>query len=311
MRIDRLLSIIVMLLNNNRISAGYLAEKYEVSRRTIYRDIDAINLSGIPVISFPGNSGGFGIMENYKIDRQVLTLKDMISIISALKGINAALEDIELDAAINKIISLVPKEKTELLELQSENIVFDILPWGHRKSRKNLLKIINDCIVKNIQINIDYINTQEENSNRTIEPMTLLFKGYTWYLFAFCNLKNDYRIFRISRVKALNVLEKKFIRRKKSYIEVLDKKNKTTELDNIILKFKKNQKVSIQDYFDENSIQYLDNGDLIVKMQFPKDDPWIYNMILGYADDVEVLEPEHLRENIKKKLKQILNNYLD
>jgi len=310
MRIDRLLSIIVILLNNNRISAGYLAEKYEVSRRTIYRDIDAINLSGIPIISYPGNAGGFGIMENYKIDRQVLTLKDMVSIITALKGINTALEDKELDSAINKITSLIPKDKTEYLELQSGHIVFDILPWGHRKSRKDMLKIINNSIISSTLLNIDYLNTKGEKSSRIIEPMTLLFKGYSWYLFAFCSLKNDYRVFRISRIKLLAVLDKEFIRRKKSYLDVLENENRgSNETEIIKLKFKKRQRVTIEDYFDENSIQDLDNGDLIVKMQVPKGDTWIYKMILGYGDDVEVLEPEYMRKKIKNILKNIIEKY--
>ena len=310
MRIDRLLSIIVILLNNDRISAGYLAEKYEVSRRTIYRDIDAINLSGIPIISYPGNAGGFGIMENYKINRQVLTLKDMVSIITALKGINTALEDKELDSAINKITSLIPKDKTEYLELQSGHIVFNIPPWGHRKSRKDMLKIINNSIIRSTLLNIDYLNTEGEKSSRIIEPMTLLFKGYSWYLFAFCSLKNDYRMFRISRIKLLAVLDKEFIRRKKSYLDVLENENKgSIETEIIKLKFKKRQRVTIEDYFDENSIQDLDNGDLIVTMQVPKGNTLIYKMILGYGDDVEVLEPEYMRKKIKNILKNIIEKY--
>ena len=149
-------------------------------------------------------------MENYKIDRQVLTLKDMVSIISALKGINVALEDKELDTAINKISSLIPKDKTEHLEINSGHIVFDILPWGQRKSRKDMLKKINECIVNCRLISIEYLNTKAEESKRIIEPMTLLFKGYSWYLFAYCSLKNDYRMFRISRIKSLEVLDKEF-----------------------------------------------------------------------------------------------------
>jgi predicted DNA-binding transcriptional regulator YafY len=91
MRIDRMLSITVMLLNRDRVSARELAEKFEISIRTVYRDIEAINLAGIPVISYPGNSGGFGIMENYRLDRQLLTLNDMLGILTALKGVNSAL----------------------------------------------------------------------------------------------------------------------------------------------------------------------------------------------------------------------------
>ena len=140
MRIDRMLAITVMMLNRDRISARELAERFEVSIRTIYRDIEAINLAGIPVISYPGNNGGFGIMDNYKIDRQVLSLKDMLSILSALKAISSSLEFSELDNAIEKINSLVPRGKTGQKNLFAEQFVVDILPWGFRKRQKTLVQ---------------------------------------------------------------------------------------------------------------------------------------------------------------------------
>jgi predicted DNA-binding transcriptional regulator YafY len=312
MRIDRLLSIIVMLLNNDRVSATSLAEKYEVSRRTIYRDIDAINLAGVPVISYPGNSGGFGIIENYKIDRQVLTLKDMVSIISALKGINQALEDQELDSAINKITSLIPKDKTEHLELNSGHIVFDILPWGHRKSRKDMLKTIHKCIINNNLIIISYLNNLGIKNTRTIEPMTLLFKGYSWYLFAFCNLKNDYRLFRISRIKSMEVLDKTFIRRKKTYNDVMDFESiNSSKLMQVKLKFNKKLRVNVEDYFNDDEIEYLKNGDMIVEIKVPEDQDWIYGWVLGYGNNVEVLEPEKVRKNMKDELNSVLNKYIN
>jgi predicted DNA-binding transcriptional regulator YafY len=99
MRIDRMLAITVMLLNRDRITARELADKFEVSVRTIYRDMDAINLAGIPIVSFAGNDGGFGIMENYRIDSQALTLNDMFTILSAFKGVTTSLDDVELEAA--------------------------------------------------------------------------------------------------------------------------------------------------------------------------------------------------------------------
>lgn len=310
MRIDRLLSIIVMLLNNDRVTAASLAEKYEVSTRTIYRDIDAINLAGIPVISFQGNTGGFGIMENYRIDRQVLTLKDMVSIISALKGINQALEDKELDSAINKITSLIPRDKTEHLELSSGHIIFDILPWGHRKSKKDMLQKIHRCIINNKLIEIEYLNTMGIRNVRTIEPMTLLFKGYSWYLFAFCNLKNDYRLFRISRIKSLSISDKTFIRRKKTYHSFMDYDNlQNHELQKIKLKFNKNLRVNIEDYFDDSEIQYMDNGDLIINMNTPLKSDWIYNWILSYGDGVEIMEPKNMRKIFREKILKIIDIY--
>jgi predicted DNA-binding transcriptional regulator YafY len=232
----------------------------------------------------------------------------MVSIISALKGINQALEDRELDSAINKITSLIPKDKTEHLELSSGHIVFDILPWGHRKSRKSMLQEIHKCIINNRLLEIDYLNTMGIRNVRTIEPMTLLFKGYSWYLFAFCNLKNDYRIFRISRIKSMEVLEKTFIRRKKTYSDILDYED-SAEFRIIRLKFDKIHRVNVEDYFSDEEIECLENGDLIVNVKSPESNDWIYNWILGYGEGVEVLEPAIVREEITGKLTAILNKY--
>ena len=200
MRIDRMLSITIMLLNRDRISARELAEKFEVSVRTIYRDIEAINIAGIPVVAHSGTNGGFSIMENYKIDRQYLTLNDMISIITSLNSVGFILDDINADSAMEKIRNLVPREKESEINLKAEQIVIDILPWGYPVKYKRMLKEIQRAIKSNYLTNIFYTNSRRESVSRLIEPMTLILKGYIWYLFAFCRLKNDYRIFRLSRI---------------------------------------------------------------------------------------------------------------
>ena len=110
MRIDRMLTIVVMLLNNSRITARELADKFEVSLRTVYRDIEAINMAGIPVVAHQGNNGGFGIMDTWKLTKQLFTLKDMFSVLTALKGINNTLPNRELDSAIEKITKLREEE---------------------------------------------------------------------------------------------------------------------------------------------------------------------------------------------------------
>ena len=307
MRIDRMLSIIVMLLNKDKVKARELADKFEVSIRTIYRDIDAINLAGIPIVSYSGNNGGFGILKNYMIDRQLLSLKDMASIISVLKGFNSTLQNKDMDTAIEKIKSLVPRDRTDDLSLYMEQVVLDILPWGFSEKHRMNLKIIHEAILKNILLEIEYRNSKGENNFRSIEPMTLLFKGSAWYLFAYCLLKNDYRLFRLSRIKNINVLDKIFIRRNKSY-HYLAEQNSYPEIVNLVLKFKKDIAQRVEEFFDEESITVLENGDLIVKIGFPLDE-WVYSIILSYGEYVEVLEPLFVREIIINRVKNVLDVY--
>jgi predicted DNA-binding transcriptional regulator YafY len=307
MRIDRMLAITVILLNRDRISARELAERFEVSVRTVYRDIDAINMAGIPVISYPGNEGGFGIMENYRLDRQLLTLNDMLTILTALKGINTGPIHKEVESAIEKIQNLVPKEKAGQAEQFFNQMVIDSAPYGYNNRYKDRLKNIQRSIVDNRLMRVRYLNSKGESLERVLEPMTLIMKGYTWYLFAFCRNKDDYRVFRVSRIKDMEVLEKPFIRKEASY------KAYFTDGDDlpstpVILKFSPEVRVKVEDYFDEELIETLENGDMIVRVSYPEDE-WVYSFILSYGEHVEVLDPPHVKEIIREKAKQMLKLY--
>ncbi|MBU1101385.1 MAG: YafY family transcriptional regulator [Bacteroidetes bacterium] len=308
MRIDRMLGITVMLLNRDRISARELSDKYEVSIRTIYRDIEAINMAGIPVVAHSGSNGGFGIMSNYKIDRQLLTLNDMVSILSALKGMNATLEDRELDEAIEKITSLVPADKTEHLASRLEHVSIDIQPWGYRERQKQHIKTVHEAIFNHLLISFTYSNSKGEVVERTVEPMTLLFKGYAWYLFAFCKLKNDFRLFKLSRMKELVVQDEIFKRKNVKYEEHFSSSSENVKMIRMLLKFSPKVRMKVEEYFEDEHIEYLSNGEMIAAFDAPEDD-WVYSMILGFGDYVEVIEPKHMRSAIKEKTEKILALY--
>ncbi len=308
MRIDRMLAITVMLLNRDRITARELAEKFEISVRTVYRDIEAINMAGIPIISYPGNDGGFGIIENYKIDRQLLTLNDMLTILTALKGINTGLENSEVESAIEKISNLVPKEKAVEMELFFNQMVIDIAPYGHSEKYKEILKQIQRSIADNKLVRIIYLNAKGEKLERIIEPMTLHIKGYTWYLFAFCRERNDYRVFRLSRIKNVEILDQNFVRKNTSYKEYISRNDEAQEITHLVLKFSPEARVKVEDYFEEEHIEIQENGDIIVRVSYPEDE-WVYSFILSYGEHVEVLEPPHIKKIICEKAKKILGQY--
>lgn len=308
MRIDRMLAITIILLNRDRITAQELAKKFEVSVRTIYRDIESINLAGIPIVSLQGNTGGFEIMKNYKIDKQLLTLKDMLTMISALKGINIALKDEKLDSAIEKITNLVPKDKSDIIDNYAEQFVIDILPWQYSQEKKNIIQQLHKAISANTLIEFSYRNLKSESSTRTIEAMTLIFKGYTWYLFGYCRLRKDFRVFRVSRINNLKLLDDIFERKNVSYKKYFEPINDTSPTIDLILKFDASVRTQVEDFYDKKHIDIQDDGSLIVQTTFP-DNEWLYSIILYYGDKVEVLEPANVRENIREKAENILGMY--
>lgn len=303
-----MLTIIVMLLNRNRISATELAEKFEISVRTVYRDIDAINMAGIPIISYPGNNGGFGIVDNYKLSHQLLTLNNLCSILSALKNMNSTIENSELDASIEKLRNLIPEDKTNHFDQHMEQVIIDMMPWANSSKQKDLVKIIQNAIAQSKIISITYRNFSNEKSTRQLEPMSVIFKNYAWYLFAYCQLKMEFRLFKISRMIDLKVDETRFTRREKSYREIEQESKKDVSLVSLTLKFTSQVRVRVEDVFDRENIEYLDTGEMIVTAQFPEME-WNFGLIFSFGEHVEVLGPERVRLAIAAKIKSMNDKY--
>lgn len=307
MKIDRLLAITIMLLYKQRVTAKELSEKFEVSIRTIYRDIEAINNARIPGVSLQGNTGGFEILENYKIDRQVLTLQDINSILFALKCVSSTFNNKGLGSVYDKINSLVPDKEKQTVTNNFDQIAIDFSPWGYGDKQKAKLKNIHSAIIQNNLIRFTYHNTSAETTRRTVEVMTLLFKGSSWYLFAYCLLKKDIRLFRLSRIKKLINLNKDFIRKNISYDAYYANKKSEKDVE-IVLRFSPENKHIIEDYYDEKNITIDDEGYLIVKVNYPENG-WVYANILSYGENVEVIKPAHIRKIIKYKAQKILEKY--
>ena len=308
MKIERMLTIIVMLLNRNRVTANELAEKFEVSVRTIYRDIETINLAGIPIISHSGNNGGFSIYENYKLNHQVLTLNNLSSLLSVLKDINMTVEDFELESSIEKLQNIFPENKLEDFKIQSEKIIIDLHPYGDTPSQKALVKTIRQAITQTRLLTIDYRNYNSVVSTRQIEPMSLIFKNYTWYLFAYCRLKEDFRLFRVSRINDYKIEGQTFERQDTSYHEVSAQEFEQTQMITLVLKAASTMKSRVEDIFNQEDIEILETGEFLITATF-SDKDWLFSLIFSFGEHIEVLEPKEMRETIASKLRLMADKY--
>lgn len=310
MRLERLLAITVLLTNRKRISSKELAEHFEVSVRTIYRDIEAIEQAGIPIISYQGSNGGFGIIENYKIDRQILTFDDMLSIMTALKGVNNTLADNQFTNTLEKIKGLIPKNDWDTIMKRNNQIIIDFSPWGFTRNQKEKLNTIRKAISESRLLDFYYTNTKGESKQRQIEPMSISYKGNSWYLYGYCRIRNDFRLFRISRMKNIKLTDEQFPPKEGILEEYHLEETRGNEVQKIdlVLRFKPFVRVRVEDSFDDESIQILEDGSLLVKVTFPEDE-WVYGMVLSYGDNVKVIEPQYLRDIIKERGKRIWELY--
>ncbi|HDQ45826.1 MAG TPA: YafY family transcriptional regulator [bacterium] len=304
MRIDRMLGITMMMLNRDRVAARELAERFGVSVRTIYRDLEAVNQAGIPVVSHSGNRGGYGIMDTFRIDRQFLTFEDILAMVSVLRGVNSTLENQELDLAVEKIASLLPRHQADWMAHYSRQVVIDILPLGYTKRQKDRLKTVHQAVVEGRLLRFTYSNNKGEKTVRCAEPMTLIFKGYAWYLFAFCRLREDYRLFRLSRMDHPEMLDASFEKKDKAWEDAFDPDPSGVTMAHLKLRFSPAVRVRVEDYFEPDQIRTAPDGSLYVEVCFPEDQ-WIYSFLLGYGEHVEVLEPPHIREFLRRKAEKI------
>lgn len=308
MKLERMLTIIVMLLNRKRVTATELAEKFNVSIRTIYRDIQTIDMAGIPIVSHSGNNGGFSIYDDYKLNHQVLTINNISSLLSILKDINSTVDDIEIESSIEKLQSIVPTNKMDQLLTFSEQIIIDIHPYGDSEHQKHLVKSIRQAISQSFLLTIEYANYDNSVNIRQIEPMSLIFKNYTWYLFSYCLLKEDYRLFRVSRIKDLKLTSTSFIRRDKSYHDISAAENDATNKVILVLKASSSMKARISDIFMEDDITELESGEFLIKTTMPEKD-WLLSLIFSFGEFIEVLEPVELRDTVASKLRAMSNIY--
>ncbi|AFC27379.1 Helix-turn-helix type 11 domain-containing protein [Paenibacillus mucilaginosus 3016] len=314
LKLDRLLAITMLLLNRRRVSAKELSERFEVSLRTIYRDLEAINGAGIPVASYAGASGGYEIMETYRIERQYLSLEELQSIIVALRGIQTTLAepDIDIGSLLDKVGSLVARTASGgTADLRLE-MILDLNPWQGGQAEKAKLHLLKQAIRAQQLISFGYTSSQGEDSARTCEPMGVVLKGYIWYLYGFCRLRTDFRIFRLSRIMDLTLLGETFERRAGELEELrfgwnADYHAKRALLG-LVLQFSPRAKAKVQDGFEESEIETRPDGSLLVRCQRP-DEPWLYSMLMSYGTDVRVLEPSSVADMLRQKAQEIVRMY--
>lgn len=301
MKLDRLLAITMLLINRKRITATELSEYFEVSIRTIYRDIEAINQAGIPIVAYQGTGGGFEVVNNYKLERQLLNNEDIQSIMVALKAVKTTLDDDTVTNAIAKLKVLASESRTD----QPEQMILDFSPWGGNKSQPIKINLIKKAITERRLIAFHYTNYQGETIPRLVEPMTLILKGFTWYCYGYCRTRDDFRFFRLSRVKNITISSDTFVRRDCEPDNSLwEKEWNSGPMVKLTLKFAPRLRAQVEDFFDEEKISFTPDGDIIVNTEFP-DMEWTYHHILSYGDGVEVLEPEYIREIILEKTRSI------
>lgn len=295
---NRLFEIVYILIQKKKVTAKELANRFEVSTRTIYRDIEILSRANIPVYATKGKDGGIGILDEYVLNKTILTEEEQNQILFALQGMKKVAGQDEKDT-LRKLSRLFNKKVDDWIRIDFSN-------WGKDNEKEKRFNMIKTAILNKNQIEFVYYNSNGEKSQRTVEPLQVWFKDKSWYLIAYCKMKQDYRIFKIARIKEIKILEEHFKRELQQENKKEEYKFKTVTLE---LEISKKMAYRVYDEFEDSEINKKDDGSFIINVEYPENE-WVYGYILSFGEYVKVLSPERVKRTIKDKIEKILKNYL-
>lgn len=297
MKDNRLFRMLYYILKKGKVTARELAERFEVSIRTIYRDIDSLSSAGIPIYAIQGKGGGIEIADEFVLSKSLLTEDEKEQIMTALYGLENVNKSYENELLI-KLSALFKIKNTNWIEV-------DFNSWQNNKIYEKIFNEIKSAILSKNILEFSYFGSNDE-TYRKVKPVRLLFKGQDRYLYAFCLLRNDFRYFKLSRIKKLKTLSVIF---EDDFEDIILKKEMRYE-NTVHIKVKFDRKVAFRVY-DElgENITEDEDGNLYAEVEIPNDYN-LYGYIFSFGENVEVLEPKEIRIKIKKIINEMSKKYI-
>lgn len=300
MKTDRLIGILSVLLQQEKITAPELAKKFEVSRRTINRDIETLCRAGIPICTIQGAGGGIRIMEGYRMDRTLLTSKDMQMILAGLRSLDSV-------SGSRYYGQLMEKLKPGAANFVSgrDSILIDLSSW-YKESLAPKISLIQDAAEERKLLTFQYY-APGGDSIRRIEPYYLIFKWSSWYVWGWCLKREDSRMFKLNRMECLKKKEETFVPRQ---IPMPDLSNERIFPANIRVKalFESDAKWRLVEEFGPYCFQEQKDGRLLFEMDYSDEDS-LLGWLLTFGEKAEVLEPDTVRERLLKTAERIAAIY--
>ncbi len=300
MKIDRLIGMLSVLLQEEKTTAPELAERFEVSKRTINRDIEDLCKAGIPIRTAQGSGGGISIMDGYRMDRTILTSKDMQMILAGLRS----LDSVGGSSYYSQLMEKIQAGSSEFITGR-DSILIDLSSW-YRDSLAPKIETIQDAIGDRRLIRFRYYAPSGE-SDRTVEPYYLAFRWSSWYLWAWCLKRKDYRLFKLNRMDRVQKTEKSFECRE---VAMLDLSNEKIFPGGIKVKalFEPEQKWQLVEEFWPSCFTETEDGRLLFTADYT-DIENLVTWIMTFGDKAELLEPKEAREKIASMVQKMITVY--
>ena len=295
---SRLFRILYLLLEKGSTTAPELARLFEVSVRTIYRDIERLSMAGIPLYSVPGKTGGIFLMKDFVLDRTLVSEDEKLELLSALQGIQALTNDRQ-DMLLEKLESIFQVSTSPWIEV-------DLTDWRKREGQKELFDNIKHAILEKRQLVITYLGGCGQKTIRTVEPFRLVFKKRDWYLHAYCCLKEEWRFFKLSRIRNYHLTTETV--KQKNVEDWVDGSDQVVHQIEVSLKFSPKLAFRVYEDFSEDEISLGKDGCYYVKTVLPEHES-LYTYLLSYLDGVEILDPDYLKKELLSRVEKIQKFY--
>ena len=301
MRINRLFELVYLLMDKKNMTAQELAEHFEVSKRTVFRDIEVLTAAGIPIYCSIGRGGGISLIDNYVLNKTVLSLEEQQQILLSLQSLSTSLAG-DTNDLLRRLESLFNKNDNDWIEV-------NISTWGDNSIVQKKFNILKDAVLKHKVITFAYSGSTGETKKRQVNPLKLYFQANAWYLKAFCLDKNDYRLFKLNRLNNIKVLDQTFDATIYQASKDLFSPFSSTNLIELELHFLPMVAYRVYDEFEHYQIKQNPDDSLTVKVKLPYDN-WLYDYILSFGPLVKVIQPQVIKEEVIKLLDKTRANYL-
>lgn len=303
MKTDRLYALTLYLLNHGKSSASELAKHFEVSVRTIQRDIDALCQAGIPICALTGTNGGYEILSDFQMNNQLASKDEYAYIATAINGLKAVTNNPVADDIYEKITAISKNSNTGMI------LDFSVLREGDEK----LLQILQSAVKNKQVVSFTYTNNAGETREHCVEPIAVIYKWYAWYMLAYNMAKQDYRTYKLVRMEDVCITEDEFSKEHKSAQDILNDCDNSYQGKDIStrvrMRCRGNAIHRIKEYLNGQQIKNCDDGSSIMEIHIVEKEQWWIGVVLSQGKEVEIIEPEHIKERLINSAKDILFLY--
>ncbi len=300
MKNSRLFQLLYLLVERKgSLTAKELAQRFEVSERTIYRDVDALSAAGIPVYTRQGRDGGICLMEQFVLDRALLSPAEQDELLFALQAVLAT-QAADAKDTLARLSALFRRDSAGWLEV-------DFHDWGSGETEKTAFLQIKQAILNQRVLAFTYYSSAGERTQRRAEPVRFVFKSGCWYLQAFCLLREAWRTFRLARMEDPRMEETRFQPRP-GPPEIDPVSAEDCPMAALVLRFAPQAAWRVRDYFSPRQIFEEQNGRLLVRCVFPEND-WLLSFLLSFGDSLEILAPDAWRQAVAREAEKLAARY--